>query len=82
MPVGSFGEELRRAVDRLVNSGTGPVAQKGTVNSVSEDGTLVATVDGKIVRTRLATEEPILPGESVWIAKTRDGSYVVHGGSH
>lgn len=82
MPTGSFEEELRKAVDRLVNGGTGPVAQRGTANSVSEDGTVMAEVDGKLVRAKLATEEPILAGEAIWIAKTRDGSWVVHGGAH
>ena len=83
MPAGTLYLELRNAIDRIVEKRAGSgIAQQAPVDSVLEDGTAVARVDGRPVRVRMATEEPLLPGEPAWISKTQDGQYIAHGGAH
>ena len=83
MPTGSLYDELRKAVDAIVDKRAGSgIAQPAPVSSVSEDGTVMAQVDGKIVRAQMATEEPLLAGEQAWVSKTKDQGYIVHGGVH
>ena len=83
MPIGNLYIEFTKAVERVVESRAGgAIAQRAPVNAVTEDGTVVAIVEGKIVRAQMATEEPIVAGETAWVSKTKDGSHIVHGSAH
>ena len=74
-------EHRRQAQDDYRRAG-GAIAQRAPVDSVAEDGTLMARVNGKVVRAQLATEEPIIAGETAWVSKTRDGQHIAHGSAH
>ena len=83
MPIGDLYTELTRYVSNIVEKRAGgAIAQRAPVDSVAEDGTLMARVDGKVVRAQLATEEPIIAGETAWVSKTRDGQHIAHGSAH
>jgi hypothetical protein len=83
MPYGDLYTLMTRAVEKIVEKRAGAaIAQRAPIDSVSEDGTLIARVDGKVVRAQLATEEPLLKGETAWISKTKDGNHIAHGSAH
>ena len=83
MPIGDLYTELTRYVSSIVEKRAGgAIAQRAPVDSVAEDGTLMARVNGRVVRAQLATEEPIIAGETAWVSKTRDGQHIAHGSAH
>lgn len=83
MPTGSLYEELQKAIDAIIEKRAGSgIAERAPIDAVGEDGSVVARVAGHSVRATMATEEPVLPGETGWVAKTKDGAYIVHGGAH
>jgi hypothetical protein len=83
MPQGSLLREITNRVEGIVKKKAGGAAVSvGLVDSVRQDGTVVVRHEGKAVVARMATEEPVLPGEAAWVGKTTTGEYVVHGGHH
>lgn len=83
MPIGNLYIEFTKAVEKIVEQRAGgAIAQRAPVDSVAEDGTLVARVNGSAVRAQLATEEPLIAGETAWISKTKGGQYIAHGSAH
>lgn len=83
MPIGNLYIEFTQAVERIVEKRAGgAIAQRAPINAVAEDGSVVAIVDGKVVRAQMATEEPIVAGETAWVSKAKDGTHIVHGSAH
>ncbi len=83
MAVGTLYEALKHAIDAIIEKRAGSgIPELVPIDSVGEDGSAVARVDGRQVQARLATEEPMQAGEMGWVAKTKDGGYIVHGGNH
>lgn len=78
--IGSLGVELKKAIDRIVEAKAGTsLAAPAPVDAVLEDGSVMLRVNGRSVAATMATEEPILAGETVWTAQTQDGRHIVHG---
>lgn len=53
-------------------------ARQGTVSKVQSNGYEV-DIGGEHVLATGATDEPIQAGQSVWISKTSEGNWFVHG---
>jgi len=83
MPTGSLYDELQKAIDTIVEKRAGSgIAERAPIDAAGDDGSVVARVGGRPVRATMASEEPVFPGETGWVAKTKDGAYIVHGGAH
>jgi hypothetical protein len=55
--------------------------EQGTIASVSGIGNVVVTLDeGRTVSASPTTDEPFEAGHRVWVSKTEQGGYIVHGG--
>lgn len=56
--------------------------QQGDVLLVGGNGNLVVSLqtDGRTVTVTPTTDEPFLEGQTIWVSKTEDGSYISHGG--
>lgn len=83
MPLGSLFREIEKRVDDVVKKRSGLAAVSvGRIDAVRQDGTVVVRHEGRAVVARMATEEPVLPGEAAWVGRAVTGEYLVHGGHH
>lgn len=83
MPLGSLFRQIQLTVEDAVRRKAGGAAVSvGRVDAVRQDGTVVVRHEGKAVIARMATEEPVLPGEGAWVGRALTGEYLIHGGRH
>lgn len=83
MPIGNLLREItKRVEDTVKKKAGGAAASVGMVDAVRQDGSVVVRHAGRAVVARMATEEPVLPGEAAWVAKATNGEYLIHGGRH
>jgi len=80
--IGTFSDEMKKLTDRAIEKAGGAAPERAPIDAVGEDGSAVARVKGRSVRVTMATEEPLLAGETAWVSKTKDGQHIVHGGAH
>lgn len=53
----------------------------GVVAVARDDGRLTISLDsGPTVTADPTTDEPFIQGQKVWVSKTEDGTFIVHGG--
>lgn len=53
----------------------------GVVAVARDDGRLTISLDsGPTVTADPTTDEPFIQGQKVWVSKTEDGIFIVHGG--
>lgn len=53
----------------------------GVITVVRGDGRLIISLDsGPTVTADPTTDEPFIVGQKVWVSKTEEGIFIVHGG--
>lgn len=53
----------------------------GVITVVRPDGRLTISLDsGPTVTADPTTDEPFIQGQKVWVSKTEEGIFIVHGG--
>lgn len=77
-------------IPRLINfflgrAGSSAPAQvafeQGTIQLIQGNGLpLVSTQSGQLVTASPTTDEPFREGDRIWISKTQNGTYIIHGG--
>ena len=56
-----------------------PFVQPGECEQVLDDGSYSVFTDGVTRSCLAATDEPILAGMKVWVSKTTDDQWIIHG---
>jgi hypothetical protein len=78
----SLVREFQKFIEKVVETrASGALAAPAPIQAVREDGSIVATVNGRAVEASMATEEPLIARELAWVSRTKDGRYIVHGGA-
>jgi hypothetical protein len=63
---------------RFLNGAQLNLIGKGDVQSVT-DVSAVVVINGNPVPVKFATDEPLRVGQQVWVSRSIDGEFVVHG---
>jgi hypothetical protein len=78
----SLIREFQKFIEKVVEiRSSGALAAPAPIQAVRQDGSVVATVNGRAVEAAMATEEPLRAQEIAWVSRTKDGRYIVHGGA-
>lgn len=76
-----FEQALQRASGGRGQGGGPEFFEQGEIISVKGTGELQVSIPGgRTVTGRPTTDEPFRTGQVVWISRTEEGQYIVHGG--
>jgi hypothetical protein len=62
-----------------IGANEGAILTTGVVQAVRDRGGAMVKVRGGSVQAGQATDEPLRAGQQVWVSKTKDGRWIIHG---